>query len=167
MKPEAIIFTSKTGFTEKYARLLGEKTGLPVYSMKESGVLAKGTAVIYMGWLMASHISGYEKAAGSFLLSAVCAVGLCDTGTLLEETRRATKIPDNIPLFTLQGGLNMSKLKGINKFIIKALGKTLSAKENKTEQDERMCYLVTHEGDYVSEENLSAVLKWYEENGKA
>ncbi len=32
----AIVFTSNTGHTAKYAKILGEKTGLPVYSLKEA-----------------------------------------------------------------------------------------------------------------------------------
>lgn len=36
MNPNAIVYTSNTGFTEQYARLLGEKTGLPVYPLSEA-----------------------------------------------------------------------------------------------------------------------------------
>ena len=34
MEIRAIVYTSNTGHTEKYARMLGEKTGLPVYSLE-------------------------------------------------------------------------------------------------------------------------------------
>ena len=30
MEPNAIVYTSNTGYTAQYAKLLGEKTGLPV-----------------------------------------------------------------------------------------------------------------------------------------
>lgn len=33
---KAIVYTSNTGYTEEYARLLGEETGLPVYSLKDA-----------------------------------------------------------------------------------------------------------------------------------
>lgn len=32
----AIVYTSNTGYTAQYARLLGEKTGMPVYSLDEA-----------------------------------------------------------------------------------------------------------------------------------
>ena len=54
MKADAIVYTSKTGFTEEYAKLLGEKTGLPVYSLNKSGLLGKDSKVIYLGWIHAS-----------------------------------------------------------------------------------------------------------------
>ncbi len=33
---KAIIYTSNTGSTERYARLLAEQTGLPAYSLTEA-----------------------------------------------------------------------------------------------------------------------------------
>ena len=36
MKPSAVIYTSKTGHTRQYALMLGEETGLPVYSYSEA-----------------------------------------------------------------------------------------------------------------------------------
>ena len=36
MKPAAIVYTSNTGHTRKYALLLGEQIGLPVYSLDEA-----------------------------------------------------------------------------------------------------------------------------------
>lgn len=36
MKPNSIVYTSNTGYTREYAVLLGEKTGLPVYSLEEA-----------------------------------------------------------------------------------------------------------------------------------
>ena len=45
MKPTAIVYTSNTGFTARYAALLSEETGLPAYSIKDAGKnLAKGVS---------------------------------------------------------------------------------------------------------------------------
>lgn len=70
--------------------------------------------MIHLGWIHASHVKGYAKAAGRFDLRAVCEVGLCDTGKLTAELRKATYIPEDIPLFTLQGGIDRSRLKGMD-----------------------------------------------------
>ena len=62
MKPAAIVYTSNTGHTRKYALLLGEQIGLPAYSLEEAGSqLSGGSPVIYLGWLHASHVKGYAK----------------------------------------------------------------------------------------------------------
>ena len=50
MKPNAIVYTSNTGYTRQYAMLLGEKTKLPVYSLDEAvQKLAQVNTVIYLG----------------------------------------------------------------------------------------------------------------------
>ena len=164
MKPTAIVYTSNTGHTRQYALLLGEKLDLPVYSLDDADAqLSGGSSVIYLGWIHASHVKGYSKAAKRFDLCAVCGVGLCDTGTLISEVRKATAIPADIPLFTLQGGFDRSKLKGMDKLMISMLIKGLASQKQRSAQDDRMLELLRKDENYVSPENLSGVLQWYRE----
>ena len=164
MKPTAIVYSSNTGHTRKYALLLGEQIGLPAYSLEEAGSqLSGGSPVIYLGWLHASHVKGYAKAARRFDLRAVCAVGLCDTGTLTDQVRNATSIPEGIPLFTLQGGIDRSRLKGMDKLMISMLTKGLASQKQRSAQDERMLELLSRDESYVSLENIAEVLRWYRE----
>ena len=164
MKPAAIVYTSNTGHTRKYALLLGEQIGLPDYSLDEAHAqLSGGSPVIYLGWLHASHVKGYSKAAKRFALCAVCAVGLCDTGTLTDQVRKATSIPEGIPLFTLQGGIDRSRLKGMDKLMISMLTKGLASQKHRSAQDERMLELLSKDENYVSPENLAGLLQWYRE----
>ena len=61
---DAIIYTTNTGSTERYARLLSHETGLPAYSAAEVGeYISAGAEVIYMGWIMAGSVKGYAAAA--------------------------------------------------------------------------------------------------------
>lgn len=119
--------------------------------------------MIYLGWIHASHVKGYSKAAKRFDLCAVCGVGLCDTGTLISEVRKATAIPADIPLFTLQGGFDRSKLKGMDKLMISMLIKGLASQKQRSAQDDRMLELLRKEENYVSPENLAGILQWYRE----
>ncbi|MBE6712593.1 MAG: hypothetical protein E7580_03610 [Ruminococcaceae bacterium] len=159
---KAIVFTSKNGHTAEYARILGEKTDLPVYSLEEAGKqVEKGAEIIYLGWLFASSVKGYKKAAKRYRIAAVCAVGLCDTGTALDQVRKANGIPDALPLFTMQGGMDKASLRGINKWMIGMLIKGMEGKQNKTEEDQRMLYLLKNDRNYVCEENTADFMKWY------
>lgn len=163
MKPTAIVYTSKTGFTRQYAQLLGKRLGLPVYSLEDALYgMDQGSPILYLGWIHASAIRDYRKAAKNFSVCAVCGVGLCDTGTLTDQVRKATAIPASIPLFTLQGGFDRSKLKGLDKLMISMLVKGLSAQEKRSEQDERMLALLQTDGNYDSPDNLKGILDWYE-----
>ena len=66
----------------------------------------------------------------------------------------------------MQGGMDKTKLRGINKFMINMLTKGLSSKKERTENDERMLELLTHDKNYVSEENITAFMKWFNEQTK-
>ena len=57
--------------------------------------------------------------------------------------------------------MDKNKLRGINKLMINMLTKGLSSQNERSESDERMLYLVTHDANYVSEENTSAFMEWY------
>ena len=161
---KVIVYTSNTGHTAAYSKILGAKIGLPVYALNEAAKkLQKGTEIIYLGWLFANNIKGYKKATKKYKISAICAVGLCDTGTAVAEVRKANSISEETPLFTMQGGMDKTKLRGINKFMINMLTKGLSSKKERTENDERMLELLTHDKNYVSEENITAFMKWFNE----
>ena len=160
MKLDAIVYTSLNGHTRQYAQMLAQQTGLPVYAL-DKAALPDGSRILYLGWIHASHVKGYAKAAKRYQVCAVCGVGLCDTGTLTDEVRKATAIPETIPLFTLQGGLDRSRLTGMNKLMIGMLTKGLAAQKQRSAQDERMLALLSRDASYVSMEKLKAVLDWY------
>ena len=141
---KAVVYTSNAGHTAEYARILGKNTGLQVYSLKEAiRNLEKKTPIIYLGWLLANSIKGYKKAAGRFNVSAVCAVGLCDTTAAIDEIRKVSLLPESIPLFSMQGGMDKSKLHGIYSLMIKMMIKGLSSQKERSEQDKRMLELIT------------------------
>ena len=74
MNTDAIVYTSNTGYTAEYAKIIAKRTGLLVYSFDEARKnLPKKSRIIYLGWLMAGKIKGYKKAPASFILfSRIC-----------------------------------------------------------------------------------------------
>lgn len=160
----AILYTSNTGSTEKYAKMLGEKIDLPVYALDDAPV-AKGEEILYMGWVMASGIKGYKKACQKYHVKAVCAVGMGATGSQLAELRKQNAVPESLPLFTLQGGFDMNKLHGVYKLMMKLVGKALrkglDEKTDRTAEEDDMLDMLIHGGDRVKAENLEEILNWY------
>ena len=162
---QAIVYTSETGTTAQYAHMLAERTGLPVYALKEAGsALATNTEIAYLGWVMASGVKGFADAAKRYRVRMVCAVGMAATGTQTDEVRKASAIPADTALFTLQGGFYLEKLRGMYRLMMrlmrKALIKQLSEKPNRTPADEDMIALLEHGGNRVSEANLAQPLAW-------
>ena len=172
MEPKAIVYTSNTGYTAQYAQLLSKKTGLHAYSLEEAcEKVPKGTEVIYMGWIMAGKIQGFITGLKQYQVAAVCGVGMHPTGSQISVVRQVNGLGTDMPVFTLQGGLNMDKLHGFKKLILKSMGGTmgrqLMAKQNRTPEEDAILDMFRNGGNRVSMQNLKEVVSWYEqETGK-
>ena len=153
---KAIIYESNTGFTERYARMLSEKTGLPAYTVSEGKKqVEKGADIIFMGWVFANKISGLAKAEKLWNIRAAAAVGMNPyTEKNNEIVRTANKLDK--PLFYLWGGLDNNKMKGINKMMLGMVRDSL-IRENKPEYADAI-KVFKEGGDFVSEENLSDLI---------
>lgn len=68
----AIVYTSNSGYTAEYARLLGRATGLPVNDLRQVHTPQPDEEVIFLGWLMADRVMGWPK-ANAFSRSGPCA----------------------------------------------------------------------------------------------
>ena len=161
----AIVYTTNTGSTKRYAELLARETGLPAYSMAEAErSVPTGAEIIYLGWIMAGSVKGYA-AAKRWSVRAVCAVGMGRTGTQTDSVRKKSAIPASIPVFTMQGNFDVKKLRGVYRLMmelmVKTAGKSLAAKPGRTPEEDDMLDMMLHGGQRVGIENLRAVLDWY------
>ncbi len=106
-----------------------------------------------------------RKAAKTYRVRAVLGVGMSKSGSETEDIRKGIGLPDNFPLFMLQGGLDLARLAGPSKWIMssitKGTAKRLSEKTDRTPDDDDMLDLNLHGGSRVSLENLAPVLDWY------
>ena len=152
---KAIVYTSNTGHTKKYAELFAAKTGLACFSLADAkGQLQQGDEVIYFGWIMAGTISGLKKALPVCRVRAAVGVGMTEpTDEYIENVKKVNPLSD-IPCFYLRGGYDLSKLRGLNK----AIFNMARASEKKAG------HVLPDSEDFVSEENLAALLNWFEEN---
>ena len=156
---KAILYTSRTGTTEWYAKELSRMTGLPAFSLKKGmKTIEKGSEIVYLGAVHMGIILSYKEAAAFFDVKVAVGVGLEKTGGKIEEVRNGTQIPSSVPLFTLQGGYRPSLLKGFEKLIMKMVSKVtikdLENKEARTKDDERLLSALKSGGDLMEEEYL-------------
>ena len=158
MKADAIVYTSNTGFTAKYAALLGQATGLPVY--EASRAPGRPGNVLYLGWLCAGGIKGLKKAMKRWTVTGICAVGMGKPG---ENDRdglvRANRTGDR-PLFYLRGGYDGTKLTGVYRIMMSVMGKAMSKKAAADPNAADMTAAMRNGADWVSEEALAPVLDW-------
>lgn len=168
---KAIVYTSQTGYTAAYAALLADKTGVKAVSLEEAvSAVPEQSEILYLGWLMAGKVQGYDKARKIYRVSALCGVGMGRTGTQLDDIRRQNGVPEAMPVFSLQGGFDRTRLRGLYRFMMtvmaKTAGRSLANKVGRTPEEDDMLDLMTNGGSRVSEDNLTAVLAWFEASHK-
>ena len=165
---KAIVYTSNAGHTKQYAELLGKRLDLPVYDLKSAaGSVPSGSDIIYMGWLCKAKIKGYSQARSRYKVKALCPVGMWPA-YMHERYKVAGKNKSgDTPMYYLQGGLDNSKLHGFYMLFMawmcNALIKRLNVMDHRTELEDELLVMVRDGKNYVSDENLNWIVKWYEE----
>lgn len=162
---KAIVYESNTGFTQKYALMLSEKTGLPAYLLENAKrELHKGDEIFFLGWVCAGKISGYAKAAKIYSVKGTAAVGIMfPDETTIPQLRENNKIND-LPLFFLRGGVAPEKLSAIKRKIMNMIANTVEKAGPKNEGERELIDVLRIGGDYVRPENLDEIVVFIREN---
>lgn len=141
-----VIYSSKTGFTERYARWIAEELQCACKPVKDvkSSELSEYDCIIYGGWLMAGNIKDILKLRQLKGLGEkklfIFAVGLTPMGEeevieKMKETNLHEDEQEKIPFFYFEGGLDYSKMGFINKMLMKSLKKNLGKKKELTKEE--------------------------------
>jgi len=147
-----IVYQSKTGFTQEYAEMLGKSTRRRVCHLDEAGArLEKGAPVLYMGPLMAGHISGLDQAAKRFQVRAVCGVGMSPPGPEVMASMRRSNYVGDAPLFYLQGGWAPKKVGWLKRRMVFMVAKKMAGEE-----------FLKQGGSFVAYKNLAPLENWLE-----
>ena len=169
---QAIVYTSQTGYTQRYAQLLAEKTGVPAYSAKEArGKLPSKAEIFYMGWLLAGTVRGIQSAMDRYTIRGAAIVGISPQGNgdLWTEARINGGCSDSGGrLFYLQGGYAPEKLGFFYRMMMKPMAGSVIRQvqargEAATDQERRMAEIFQHGGDFVREEALDEIVRWFRE----
>ena len=160
-KLTAIVYTSHTGFTKRYAGMLARASGIPAYDLSQRKELpAPGSGVLYLGWLCAGRIQGLAQARKRWEVQAVCAVGLAPMPPEGVKGLAAAPRLGSTPLFYLRGGYAPDRVRGMYRLMMQPMLR-MTAKSQEPEQRVMHTVLVQG-GDFTSEKLLSPVLTWLE-----
>ena len=169
---KAIVYTSHTGHTQRYAQMLSEKTGIPCYSLKEArSRLQQGDDIFFMGWLMAGTVQGAQSAVDRYTVRGAAIVGLSPQGNgdLWTEARINGGCSDSGGrLFYLQGGYAPEKLGFLYRMMMKPMAGSVIRQvkargEAASAQEREMAEVFRHGGDFVREEALDEIVRWFRE----
>ena len=142
-----ILYNSKTGFTQKYARLLAEELDCPALPLGEApGDLSQYAAVAFGSRLHAGVVDGWKKAQKLLAGRGARKLVLFATGAMPNEAEDTIQkmwgqnltpaALDAIPHFYLQAGLCYERMGGVDRAMMKLAAWAMTRKKAKTPEDE-------------------------------
>ena len=157
-----VVFNSKTGFTEKYARWISEELNCEAVSIKKLKLkrLRGYDQVIYGGSIFAGTIKGLKKIKKLKLKNLVIfATGMTIFSDMLIEQLVNINDISKEGFFYYEGGFNPKKVGAFGRMIVNMIGNEIKKKDIKTEEDNYM--LQTIEGtDRTNKENINDLLEY-------
>ncbi len=101
-----VVYSSKSGSSEKYARALAERIGAQCFSVKDK--IPESEPIVFFGWIRGRAVVGLNRVDRS-RLRAVCCVGL-DVESHFSRQRTADGNNLSVPIYYLRGWIDRSKL---------------------------------------------------------
>ncbi|MGN0160447.1 MAG: flavodoxin domain-containing protein [Lachnospiraceae bacterium] len=169
-----IVYSSQTGFTQRYARWLSEELDAETISLadakkKNRDYFEGADAIIYGGWAMGGKIVNVEWFAGNIpawkgkKLALFC-VGASPNDTpdveasiqnaLTSEEQKYAKA------FYCQGGLSYEKMKFPYKLAMKAFASMMRNKKDANEQEKVMGEMISHSYDIADKKYIEPIMKY-------
>ena len=147
-----IIYKSKTGHTERYAKMLSKELNIPCYSYKDAKV-SDNDEVIFLSYIYASKIMGLSKILNKCNVKVIIAVGaLAYSKDYVETLKDANNI--KLPFFYLRGGIDYGKLNFFFRKFLPIIGKDIA------KDDKELLTLFKSGGDFVNKNNLEPCINY-------
>ena len=167
-----IVYQSKTGFTEKYAKLAAKETACDLMKLSETTAkrLSASDTVIFGSRAHAGRIDGYGKMRKLLQNVPVSKFALFVTGATPNEAKETvegfwkqnlseTELAE-LPHFYLQSGLCYEKMVFWDRLLMKAAAAMIRKKKEKTSEEATFEQAISHSYDISSEEYLSPLVEW-------
>lgn len=167
MAKTIVVYKSKYGTTEKYARWIAEDVNADISKAKNvkiKDLLAYDT-IVYCGGLYAGGMLGFSLIKKNFhMLSGkkivVAAVGATTKKEgAVEEVKSQNLTPEmqgKVHFFLLRGGLNYQKMNLLDKFLMYLLVKSIKSKKAEELDDDAKGVLATY-GKVVDFTNRNSI----------
>lgn len=164
-----IVYESKTGFTERYARWAAEELGCECILLKNASKdkLAGYDRVIFGGWIMANMISGLPKLREMGVSPAVVfAVGASPAFEEVVAQMREQNQLQETPLFYFEGGIDFDRLGFMQRTMLKMMKKMTEKKKDMTRQEAAIVQLLAGSFDHTDRGQLGEMLTRLKESDR-
>lgn len=150
-----IVYNSKTGSSEKYARLLSERTGFDCFSVRDE--YPDDEDIVFFGWLKKYTVVGLSKVDRN-RLKAVCVVG-CDNVDFFPREMVISKNGYDAETFYLRGWIIPKKLSFLDRWILKIVSKKI-LKEAGVYADMSLITAMNEGGEFFDESFIDPVVEY-------
>ncbi|MDD6038761.1 MAG: flavodoxin domain-containing protein [bacterium] len=165
----AVIYTSQTGFTKRYAEWIAEQSGADCFEIAEAKKqnFDEYDAIIYGGWACAGGISKLHWFKSNMNhWQGKKLIVFCVGGSPIENPQVEQALKNNfseeeqkqVSTFYCPGGFNYEKMSTGSKLMMKMFLKTLRAKKNKTEEEEIMIKMIASSYDISDKKYIEPIL---------
>lgn len=172
MSKTAIVFKSKYGFTEKYAKWISEELGADLIDTTKATTekLSAYDAIVFGGGIYAGGIAGisaFKKNFGALRgrKLAVFTVGLTSTEDLsyyktVDDRNFTPEMQSAIKIFHLRGGMDYAKLGFFPRKIMGMMNKMLEGKKEKTADDEILLKAYGKSVDFCDKSAVAPIVEY-------
>lgn len=167
MKKVAVVFKSKYGSTERYARWIAEDIRADIFKVSEikADKLKEYDTIVYCGGLYAGGMLGFsfmKKNYHKFCEKKLIVVAVGATlkkDEAIEEVRTQNltdEMNGNVQIFLLRGGLNYKKMNVIDRFLMFLLIKSVKLRKSEELNDDTKGMIASY-GKVVDFTNRNAI----------
>lgn len=166
-----VVYSSKTGFVEKYAKWIAEELSEKAVPIEDVDIdtLLKYDTIVFGGGLYAGGINGIklikknlDKLQGKRI--AIFASGASppreETIKEVRDKNFSAEEQKNIGFFYLRGGFDYEKLNMKDKVLMTLLKKKLQSKKDLTEDEEGMLSAYDHPVDFTDRKNILDLIEF-------
>ncbi len=163
-----VIYSSKTGFSEKYGKWIAEELSCKAVSLKEMPKnLNEFECIIFGGGIMAGKISGLDKFKKNPSIAGKKIVVFATGATPSDATEIVQTFKDNnltsdeqkeIPFFYFHSGLNFEKMGFMSKALLNMMKNMLEKKADKTPEDEGMLETFRESKDFSNQKFIEPLV---------
>ena len=169
----AVVYTSQTGFTKRYAEWLSERIGADLIELKEARKtdFSGYDAIVYGGWVCAANVTkiNWMKNNAEKWKDKKLAV-FCVGGSPIDNPDIEIFFQKNFsegPLSTVKpfycpGGFNYEKMSGGSKMMMKMFVGSLKGRKNKTPEEEHMIEMVSQSYDISDIKYIEPIVEYLE-----
>lgn len=178
MKKVAVVYKSKYGSTEKYAKWIAEDVCADIFKAGEIKIdkLKEYDTIVYCGGLYAGGLLGFSFIKNNYHKISVKKLIVVAVGATLKKEDAIAEVRsqnltdemrDNVQFFLLRGGLNYKKMNAIDRLLMFLLIKSTKSKKPEELSDDAKGMLATYGKvvDFTNKNTIAPIIKAINEEG--